>query len=126
MQHRHMPGTVAVTQVEFEKLAGDDEAEHQVGKAARILHPSAEMHWLWDRCSCCRWSHLCCVRISPEGRSVSAGLGALPCSAQCNSLGQVLGFRCGFISCAKEKGSALEPVSFPELSLSVPAEHFRL
>lgn len=55
MQHRHMSGTVAVTQAKFEKLAGNDEANHQVGKAAGILHPSAEMLWLWDHSCCCRW-----------------------------------------------------------------------
>lgn len=43
-------------------------------------------------------------------------LGPLPCSAQCNSLGQALGLQCGFISRAKElgKGSsqgALQPWS---------------
>lgn len=43
MQHRHTPGTVAVTQVKFEKLAGNAEAKHQLGKAAGILHPSVEI-----------------------------------------------------------------------------------
>lgn len=84
-----MSGTVAVTQAKFEKLTGNDEANHQVGKAAGILHLLCR-----NPASLCRnalavgrllllqvgvddscWSHLCCVRISPEGRSVSAGWG---------------------------------------------------
>lgn len=155
MQHRHMSGTVAVTQAKFEKLTGNDEANHQVGKAAGILHLLCR-----NPASLCRnalavgpllllqvgvddswWSHLCCVRISPEGRSVSAGWGvwvlfpALLSAIVWTGSGASVWLH---LSCQRTgKGiipgcpSALEPGSIPGLhpwgagSCSVPAVYLR-